>query len=159
MTEPLLDPARLPPPLRTDRFVLAPLQPQHNDRDHAAWMSSIEHIRATPGFGDGTWGPDTWPFEMSAEQNLGDLEMHWGEFQRGEAFAYTVLDPVDDDVIGCIYIDPDEGPLTDEGDRCEVMVRSWVRASRADLDPHLVQAVRDWLASAWPFARVRWPGR
>jgi RimJ/RimL family protein N-acetyltransferase len=155
----LLDPDLLPEPPRTERFVLEPLHPRHNTRDHAAWMSSIEHIRATPGFGDGTWGPDTWPYEMTVDQNLADLEMHWGEFQRGEAFAYSVLDPADDDVIGCVYLDPDEGPLDDEADRCEVMVRSWVRASRADLDSQLVELVRQWLAASWPFARVRWPGR
>lgn len=36
-------------------FRLEPVGPQHNDADHRAWWSSIEHIRATPGFpaGDG----------------------------------------------------------------------------------------------------------
>jgi hypothetical protein len=29
---------------------LEPLGPQHNQSDHAAWMSSIEHIRSTPGY-------------------------------------------------------------------------------------------------------------
>lgn len=139
--------------------MLEPLAPRHNDRDHAAWMSSIDHIRATPGFGDGSWGADTWPFEMSAAANLGDLEMHWGEFERGEAFAYTVLDPADGDVIGCVYIDPDDGPLDDEAERGDAMVRSWVRRSHAHLDQHLVDTVAGWLAAEWPFARVRWPGR
>jgi hypothetical protein len=31
-------------------FRLEPLGPQHNESDHEAWMSSIEHIHATPGF-------------------------------------------------------------------------------------------------------------
>jgi hypothetical protein len=155
----LLDPALVPPPPRTDRLTLAPLRPEHHERDHAAWMSSIDHIRATPGFGDGTWGADTWPYEMAGEQNLADLEMHWGEFQRGEAFAYTVLDPSTDDVIGCVYIDPDEGPLDDESERADAMVRSWVRVSHASLDEHLVATVSAWLADEWPFERVRWPGR
>ena len=34
-------------------FRLEPLEPEHNERDHDAWMSSIDHIRATPGFGQG----------------------------------------------------------------------------------------------------------
>ena len=76
------DDFEVPLELVTDRFRLEPLGPEHNERDHDAWMSSIDHIRATPGFGDGTWGPDRWPVEMTIEQNLGDLEMHWGEFQR-----------------------------------------------------------------------------
>ena len=43
-----------PTSLVTDRFRLEPLGPQHNDADHAAWTSSIDHIRATPGYPDGT---------------------------------------------------------------------------------------------------------
>jgi hypothetical protein len=42
-----------PTSLATDQFLLEPLGPQHNQADHAAWMSSIEHIRSTPGYPDG----------------------------------------------------------------------------------------------------------
>ncbi len=49
-------PADFDPPtsLVTDQFRLEPLGPQHNRADHAAWTSSIEHIRSTPGYADGT---------------------------------------------------------------------------------------------------------
>jgi len=136
-------------------FVLEPLGPQHNDSDHRAWGSSIEHIRATPGFDPSDWGGDSWPFPMPAEQNLADLRMHAGEFDRREAFAYTVLDGdgASVEVIGCVYIDPDV-----EG-RADAMVRSWVRADRAHLDAVLAVAIRDWLRADWPFASVRFPGR
>jgi len=156
VTWPVIDPADLPAPPSDDRLALAPLAPEHNERDHAAWMSSIDHIRATPGFGAGDWGTDSWPFEMPLEQNLSDLEMHWGEFERGEAYAYTVLDPVTDDVIGCVYVDPDD---RGDGDAADVMVRSWVRATHADLDEHLAATVDRWLRTCWPIDRVRWPGR
>jgi hypothetical protein len=43
--------------LTTTQFHLEPLGPQHNQADHAAWMSSIEHIRSTPGYPDGNWPP------------------------------------------------------------------------------------------------------
>ena len=46
-----------PTSLATDEFRLEPLGPQHNQADHAAWMSSIEHIRSTPGYPDGNWPP------------------------------------------------------------------------------------------------------
>lgn len=157
MTWPHIAMADLPVPPSTERFRLDPLAPEHNDRDHAAWMSSIEHIRSTDGFGDGSWGSDAWPFEMTGEQNLGDLEMHWREFCRGEAYAYTVLDPATDDVIGCVYIDPNTNP--DATDAADAMVRSWVRASHAELDGAVACAVDEWLRSSWPFGRVRWPGR
>lgn len=143
----------LPDPLVTAAFRLAPLAPEHHERDHAAWSSSIDHIRATPGFAPGEWGPDSWPYPMPPEQNLADLEMHAREFADRVAFAYTVLDPITEDVIGCVYIDPDESGAAD------AQVRSWVTSSRAELDVPLADAVRAWLAADWPFASVRFPGR
>ena len=62
-----------PTSLVTERFVLEPLGPQHNEADHAAWTSSIEHIRATPGYPDGDWPPVG---GMSLENNLADLTRH-----------------------------------------------------------------------------------
>ena len=50
---------RPPTAVTTDQFRLEPLGPQHNRADHAAWTSSIEHIRATPGFPHGDWPPPT----------------------------------------------------------------------------------------------------
>lgn len=163
------DAFEVPRSLRGPGFVLEPLGPQHNESDHHAWGSSLEHIRSSPGFDPADWGGDSWPYPMTAEQNLADLLMHAGEFERREAFAYTVLaDTVlaDDgladgssadggsaDVIGCVYIDPDVQADAD------AMVRSWVRADRAELDVVLATAVRDWLQGLWPFSTVRFPGR
>src|SRR6202035_1800822 len=45
------------------------LGPQHNEADHAAWTSSIEHIRSTPGF-EGDWPPTA---GMTLAENLADL--------------------------------------------------------------------------------------
>lgn len=141
-----------PAGLRTDVFHLEPLGPQHNHPDHRAWMSSIEHIRATPGFTGELWGGDEWPFPMSIDDNLADLIDHADEFARGVAFAYTVLDPIDGDVIGCVYVDPD--------DTAEARCRCWVRADRAHLDAELIAVLRDWLASdEWALDSVRFPGR
>lgn len=153
MTWPAIDPTDVPSPLATDRFVLSPLRPEHNEADHVAWMSSIDHIHATPGFAVGDWGSDAWPMPLTLSQNLGDLETHWAEFERGEAYAYTVLDPTSSDVIGCVYVDPDTSGVAD------AMVRSWVRVSHAHLDIELATTVDRWLGEAWPFTGVRWPGR
>ncbi|HEX5622187.1 MAG TPA: hypothetical protein VFX51_27420, partial [Solirubrobacteraceae bacterium] len=57
--------------LVADGFVLEPLGPQHNEDDYEAWTSSMEHIRATPGFVDSRW-----PHEMTLEENRADLERH-----------------------------------------------------------------------------------
>ena len=86
-----------PEPPRTESIWLEPLGPQHNDADYAAWMSSIEHIHATPGFPDGDW-----PQEMTPKENLGDLVMHADHFARSLGFTYTVRSTEDDDVVGCV---------------------------------------------------------
>lgn len=143
----------VPRTLATARFRLEPLGPQHNDSDHRAWSASIDHIRATPGFTPDAWGGDTWPYPMSADDNLADLVDHAREFEAGEAYAFTVLDPATGEVIGCCYVDPDR---TGEAD---AMVRLWVTADRAQLDPELTASVRTWLAGEWPPMTVRFPGR
>jgi hypothetical protein len=141
-----------PEGLVAEAFVLEPLGPQHNDADYSAWMASIDHILATPGFRPELWDGDDWPYLMTAAENLADLIRHADEFDQGKAFAYTVLDPLRHDVIGCVYVRPD--PVADA--RC----RLWVRADRADCETELVAAVRTWLHEpVWGFRDVRFPGR
>jgi hypothetical protein len=139
-----------PTSLVTDRFRLEPLGPQHNVADHAAWMSSIDHIRATPGYPDGRWPPVD---GMTLEQNLADLHRHADHFARGVGFTFTVLDPSDADVIGCVYLYPSRS------DEWDVTVQSWVRADRADLDLPLADALAGWLATDWPWERINRCGR
>lgn len=145
-------PAGFDPPtsLTTDQFHLEPLGPQHNRADHAAWTSSIEHIRATTGYPDGNWPP---PGGMTLEENLADLRRHADDFRRRAGFTFTVLDPRDHDVIGCVYLYPSRSEDWD------VTVQSWVRADRSDLDAALADAVAGWLATAWPWERVDRCGR
>src|SRR6476659_711131 len=127
--------------LEASDFRLEPLGPAHNERDHEAWSSSIEHIRASPGYPDGSW-----PHPMSLAENLADLERHASDFAARRGFTYTVLD-AGDDVIGCVYVYPAEHDVHD------ARVQSWVRVSRAELDPVLRAAVAELLASSWPFRR------
>jgi hypothetical protein len=139
----------VPETLVDERFRLEPLGPQHNAADHAAWSSSIDHIRATPGWEGSDWPP---PEGMSSEENLGDLERHAADFAARRGFTYTVLAP-SDDVIGCVYIYPAK-----DGDH-DARVRSWVSAATADLDAPLHAAVSRWLAEHWPFERVQYADR
>lgn len=143
-------PADFEPPAALDHesFRLRPLGPEHDERDHEAWMSSIEHIRATPGFPDGSW-----PRPMSLAENRADLERHQRHFRERVGFTYTVLAPDGPeetaDVIGCVYLYPDQETDAD------VEVQTWVRADRAELDIPLANAVRRWLEDAWPWDRIR----
>lgn len=148
MFERVIDP---PAPLSTTWFRLEMLAPVHNERDHQAWMSSIEHIHAMAGFAPPDRGGDDWPTPITLAQNLADLEQHRREFVAGEAFAYSLLDG--DDVIGCVYITSDSSGAVDAA------VRSWVRASRAERDLDLAVEIDQWLREAWPLRSRRWPGR
>jgi hypothetical protein len=109
-------------------------------------MSSIDHIRSTPGLE--AWD---WPTPMSLEQNLDDLEQHAREFEEREGFTYSVLDGVE--VIGCVYIYPSRA----EGYDAKVL--SWVRASRAEMDARVWRSLSAWLTTAWPFERLAYAAR
>jgi hypothetical protein len=139
----------VPRALATEQFRLEPLGPQHNDSDYEAWSSSVGHIRTTPGWDE----TSSWPDDRSLADNLRDLQRHADDFENRVGFTYTVLDPANGDVIGCVYIYPDK---TEQHD---ARVLSWVRASRAELDAPLWRAVRDWLSSEWPFERVAYAAR
>lgn len=134
---------------RARGFRLELLGPQHNVADHAAWTSSIPHIRATPGIAEGFAG--RWPpvAGMTLEENLADLVSHAERSARGVDLAYTVLDQLEGAVVGCVYLKPARDPLS-------VQVLSWVSAARAELDGPLTQVVGDWLLADWPFTSVRY---
>lgn len=129
-------------------FHLEPLGGEHNEADHAAWTSSIPHIRATPGFAGRDWPPVE---GMSLAANLADLERHAADFAERTGFTYTVLDAETRDVIGCLYIYP-------KGEGGGTRVRSWVRASHAHLDAPLWTVVSEWLAG-WPLDGVEYAAR
>lgn len=140
----------VPDGLTAASFRLVPLGPEHNLADHGAWSTSIEHIRATPGFRGRGWPPVE---GMTLEENRGDLERHARDFAGRTGFTYSVLAPHTGDVLGCVYI----YPARDEGHDAEVA--SWVRASDPELDRELHAVVSHWLADAWPFAAVRYADR
>jgi hypothetical protein len=125
-------------------FRLEPLGPEHNERDHAAWMASIDHIHSTPG-----WERSKWPRPMTLEENLEDLVGHADDFTARRGFTYSILDG--DDVIGCLYIYP--------GDDGVNSVLSWVTASRHEMDRVVWEAISEWISVAWPFDRVAYASR
>lgn len=136
----------VPMTLDGDGFRLEPLGPEHNERDHAAWMSSIDHIHATPGFEQSTW-----PEPMSLDANLADLERHARDFTNRDGFTYSILDG--DEVIGCVYIYPSG---TDDND---VSIATWVRESRSEMDVIVWRDVSAWLREQWPFANPAYAPR
>ncbi|MCZ7532352.1 MAG: N-acetyltransferase [Acidimicrobiia bacterium] len=127
---------------------LEPLGEEHNDRDYEAWMSSIDHIRSTPGFS--AQEKPSWPVTMTLESNLKDLVRHARDFEERKGFTYSILDG--DDVIGCIYIYPDRGADHDAA------ISSWVTESRADIDTTVREVLSTWIDTAWPFSNPYYAG-
>ncbi len=125
-------------------FRMEPLGPQHNERDHDAWMSSIDHIRENPEFPNGSW-----PTAMTLEANLTDLVRHAKDFENRSGFTYSIL--AGDDVIGCLYIYPSQ--------TADASASSWVRATRAEMDLITWQAISTWLKADWPFTTIEYGTR
>lgn len=139
----------LPDPPRGPGFVLTPLGVEHNEADLEAWSTSVEHIHATPGFAGHPW-PDE---PMTSTRNLEDLRGHVEDFAQRRGFTYSVLSEPTGEVVGCVYIYPSSAGNVDAD------VRSWVRATRPELDSPLFQTVREWLRADWPFARIDYAPR
>ncbi len=137
----------VPPVLETGEFRLRMLSVADVEKDYEAVIESRELLHSMGS---------RWPQEdFNLEQNLADLERHQQEFLERKAFTYTVVSLDEERVLGCVYILPvAEG----EGD---AQVFMWVRQSEFDkgLDARLFQAVKAWIASAWPFETVIYYGR
>ena len=132
----------------TTQFMRQSLLHQYNDWYYESCSSALEQIHNTPG-----WETSSWPDDRSLVDNLRDLQGHADDFENRSGFTYTVLDPATSDVVGCVYIYPDDSEQHD------ARVLSWVRASRPELDVQLWRAVTAWLADEWPFARVAYAER
>lgn len=133
--------------LATERMRLEPLRPAVAKLDYDGFMSSIAHLQNAL-----RWG--TWPSEgFELAQNEKDLQRHWDEFGRGEAFAYTVLTPDRTRCIGCVYVNPVEGaPRSAE-------VNYWVTADTLDddFDAYLLAEMAAWFDERWPLDRAEFP--
>ena len=134
---------------QSEPFVLEPLHTRHNAADHAAWTSSIEHIKKTPEYVDRAW-PDK-PVPLS--RNVADIATHMQDFADRTGFTYSVLARASGDVIGCVYLYPPRRSGYD------VDVSSWVRADHAELDKPLHDVVCHWLAESWPFVKPDYAAR
>lgn len=132
----------VPPVLETGEFRLRMLSVADVEKDYEAVIESRELLHSMGR---------RWPQEdFNLEQNLADLEQHQQEFLERKAFTYTVVSLDEERVLGCVYILP-----VAEGE-ADAQVFMWVRQSEFDkgLDARLFQAVKEWMASAWPFESV-----
>lgn len=141
----------VPEEKRTSRLFLRPLRATDVDLDYAAVMSSTEQLRR--------WSQSTWPAEVfTRAENLADLERHEREHLERVAFTFTVLDPSGMRCLGCAYLTPLRPEVTPlfAGATHAANVAFWVRATDVanELDRHLLEMLREWLAEEWAFDRV-----
>jgi hypothetical protein len=141
---------KVPEKLETATFRLRMLTVNDVVKDYDAVMTSIDHLQ-------GVFGKrSTWPSkELTLEQDFIDLGWHQKEFQRRTSFAYTVMNLLESECLGCVYIFPSENHEVD------AEIYMWVRQSEFEkgLDPILFDAVRNWITNRWPFKHVLYPGR
>ncbi|MBN1485774.1 MAG: GNAT family N-acetyltransferase [Chloroflexia bacterium] len=138
--------ASVPQELRRAEFVLQPLSTRHVELDYAALMDSKDMLRR--------WSQSDWPSDdFTLQENWQDLDRHEREHHARKAFTYTVLNPDESTCLGCVYIHPLYGPLSDSDHEAEV--RFWVRQPRLvdDLDHRLLQALIDWFREDWAFQK------
>jgi len=131
-------------------FVLVPLGPDLVEVDYAAYMSSIEHLQQTFSRSTG------WPHPgITADEAMADMENEAARFAARTSFAYGVLTPDGARERGSLYVSRSPVPGYD------AMVRMWVTKDEYDagFDAELYRWAQDWIAQAWPFARVAFPGR
>lgn len=120
-------------------------------------------LPAVRGSRDSLWarfGP-AWgwpPADLSAEDDLRDLERQEQETTDHVSFSYGVLGEAEEALVGCVYLDPPRGGRRSDGP--DVDVSWWIvdPLRGSDLDAELPGSLQDWLAGDWPFARPRLVG-
>ena len=132
----------------TEKFILRPLTINHVNEDYEVVMSSANHLYQLMDSSE-------WPKGLTLEENLVDLGWHQREFTLGHSFAYTVLSPKSNEIIGCCYIYPSADP------QYEVEVFYWIKENLLGegLEPELGITIKDWLKEFWPFKKFNFPGR
>jgi hypothetical protein len=139
----------IPPGFEGRGFRARPITIHDAVKDYDAVMTSADHLRER--FPLWNWPPDD---GLSLEEDLIDLAWHQKEAELKRSFNYVVLSPDESRVLGCVYVDPPEKQGAD------AEVTFWVRVEEAEtgLEQELERVVRQWIATEWPFERVRWPG-
>jgi RimJ/RimL family protein N-acetyltransferase len=149
------DGAPVPDTLRTDEFLLHPLRAADVQLDYDAVISSRAELLLSSG--------GIWPGEgFTLEENLADLQRHEQEHHDRVAFTYTIMNPAENECLGCLYINPPERLIghNEEGGKHlsdnAAFVDFWVRHSRlADqLDRRVLQALIPWFQNERAFSQV-----
>ena len=150
--KPALVPPDFPVPTHAEAptFQLAPLGPSLVKIDFEAYMSSVEHLRKTFS------RSPSWPHAgISDADAMADMQAEQARFHARTSFAYSILTPDRRRERGSLYVSPSPVPGYD------AVVRIWVTKADYDagFDAEAYTWAQAWIARAWPFHHVAWPGR
>lgn len=136
----------LPPMVhRTESFSFEPLSPRVRLLDHAAYMTSVEHLNQAQD-----WG---WPgLGITDEHTWLDMWTEWVKFGRGEAFDYAALTHARDREIGCAYLWQNEHSV--EPREADLLIWVVEEALRDDGDLRLLTDFIAWIEAEWDFDRI-----
>lgn len=138
------------PPLQIlrDNYDLEILSEKHNELDYEAWTSSLDTLK-------GIFGPrNNWPGEVSSiAQNLCDLKKHFDEFQKREAYTYSILNKDGSKCLGCLYIRPTK--IKEYSARVDF----WFRDDSKAYENEFYVWLKNWLISYWCLENSIFPGR
>lgn len=137
----------VPVQLLDSAFLLRRIRQSDARLDHEAVMSSAAQLRVQ--FNDG-WPAD----DFTVTENQEQLAIHEKQFADRVAFVYTILRPDESQVLGCVYIVPDESG------ECDASLQYWVRTSEVggELPQRVRKTLEDWLKTHWPFESARIEG-
>ncbi|WP_405145599.1 GNAT family N-acetyltransferase [Sphaerisporangium sp. NBC_01403] len=142
-------PHEIPPGVEHALFRIRPITVHDVVKDYDAVMANVDRLRRSFPL----WG---WPQDgMTIQDDLIDLAWHQKEALLRRSFNYAVMTPDESRLLGCVYVDPPEKAGADAD------VSFWVRADQDEsgLESEVERVVREWIAEAWPYESVRWPGR
>jgi len=139
-----------PESVETDRFHLRVLGPRDLAADYDAYMSSVAYLKETfcpPG--------ETWPEGVTIEDALVDVCWCQMEFKLRSSCSYGVHAPDGSQEYGSLYV----FPCMKQG--FDAQLTCWVRESkgREGFGNELFAWGKRWVAEAWPFESVAYPGR
>ncbi|MEZ5338212.1 MAG: N-acetyltransferase [bacterium] len=148
--------AAIPEGIRTADFLIRPLLAADARLDYAAVMESRDFLRS--------WDQSGWPEDgFSLADNRADLERAEQRHNAREAFTFTVMNPEQNECLGCIYIFPRNARWLAEAavqpgaemrwEEIDAVAMFWIRQSRLaeQLDRRLLMVLRDWFAREWQF--------
>ena len=142
-----------------DGFVIRPLVTADAVLDHEAVMSSREflyHWEQDPPYP---------PADFSVEENRADLERMESEHRNGTRYTYTVVNTDESQVLGCIYILPNDDRMYQSAEvtsydgsdltSVDATVSFWVRVSTWDagFEGVLLATLLGWLRDDWSLER------